>query len=122
MSEDSDRKIIESGGGILNDLATRIKLILRLMADSRVHPLFKLLPIGSLVYFIVPDLIPTPIDDVAIIWLGSYLFVELCPPDVVKEHLDALNQVVPGQWKEPEAEPDPLDEQIIEADYWEAEE
>jgi hypothetical protein len=39
----------------------------------------------------VPDIAPGPIDDAAIIWLATYLFVELCPPDVVQEHLEALN-------------------------------
>ena len=120
MSEKKDRNIIDARGGFLNDLVTRIKLIMRLMADPRVHPLYKLLPIGSLVYLVIPDLIPTPIDDVAIIWLGSYLFVELCPPDVVKEHLDAINQVVPGQWRDNEAEAE--SGQVIDADYWEVEE
>jgi hypothetical protein len=30
------------------------------------------------------------LDDAAILWLGSYLFVELCPQDVVQEHVKAL--------------------------------
>ena len=52
--------------------------------------LYKLLPIGSLVYLVIPDIVPGPIDDAALIWLAMYLFVELCPPDVVQEHLDEL--------------------------------
>jgi hypothetical protein len=126
MSEDKERNIIDSGGGIFADLVTRIKLIMRLMADPRVHPLFKLLPIGSLLYLIIPDLIPTPIDDVAIIWLGSYLFVELCPPEVVKEHLDAINQVVPGQWRDVQSgsknNHSTEKDQVIDVDYWEPDE
>jgi hypothetical protein len=39
---------------------------------------------------VLPDIAPGPIDDAAVIWLATYLFVELCPPDVVQEHLDAL--------------------------------
>jgi uncharacterized membrane protein YkvA (DUF1232 family) len=69
----------------------RLKLILRLLADNRVNPMLKLLPIGSIVYLVVPDLVPGPIDDAAVIWLATYLFVELCPPEVVQEHLEALN-------------------------------
>jgi hypothetical protein len=98
MKEDKDHKIIAAKGGIFNDLAMRIKLVLRLIADPRVNPLLKLLPIGSVLYFILPDLAPGPIDDVAVIWLGSYLFVELCPPEIVQEHMQALQQVVPGEW------------------------
>ena len=41
-------------------------------------------------YLVLPDIVPGPIDDAAVIWLATYLFVELCPPDVVQEHLDAL--------------------------------
>jgi hypothetical protein len=91
MPENSNRKITFSqGGSFFQDLGLRIKLIIRLMGDSRVSPLVKLLPIGSLLYFVVPDIAPGPIDDAAVIWLATYLFVELCPPDVVQEHMDAL--------------------------------
>ncbi len=56
-----------------------------------------------------------PIDDVAVIWLGSYLFVELCPPDVVKEHTDALRLELGGERREPDT---PGDE-VIEGEFWE---
>ncbi len=94
MADKTNRKItFPQGDGFLQGLILRIKLILRLMADPRVNPLLKLLPIGALVYWISPiDFLPVnPIDDGLIIWLGTYLFVEMCPPDVVQEHLDALN-------------------------------
>jgi len=92
MSDKPNRKIsLPHGGGFFSDITLRIKLILRLMADGRVNPLLKILPIGSLVYLIMPDVAPGPIDDAALIWLATYLFVELCPPAVVQEHLEALN-------------------------------
>jgi len=92
MSEKSNRKImLPQGGGFFQDLTLRLKLIMRLLGDGRVNPLLKLLPIGSLVYLVVPDIAPGPIDDAAVIWLATYLFVELCPPGVVQEHLEALN-------------------------------
>ena len=115
MSEQKDRKIIPSNGGIFNDLATRIKLVIRLIGDPRVNPLLKLLPFGSLLYFIIPDLAIGPIDDVAVVWLGSYLFVELCPAEIVQEHKDALAQMIPGNWNEPKG---PEDE-VIEGEFWE---
>ena len=102
MSQDKDRRIIDPKSGIFNDLATRVKLILRLIADPRVSPFLKLLPIGSVLYFLIPDIAPGPIDDVAVIWLGTYLFIEMCPPEVVQEHMDALKRVVPGEWREPD--------------------
>jgi hypothetical protein len=114
QKENKPRKIIPStGGGIVYDLTMRIKLIWRLLGDKRVNPLLKLLPIGSLVYLIFPDIAPGPIDDAAILWLGAYLFVELCPPDVVQEHMNALNQVVPGEWYDPKEQ----EEDIVEGEY-----
>ncbi len=103
MSEKPNRKIVlPQGGGFFNDITLRIKLLLRLVGDGRVNPLLKLLPIGSLVYLVVPDIAPGPIDDAAVIWLATYLFVELCPPAVVQEHLEALKatRLVMDSYKE----------------------
>ncbi len=92
MADKTNRKIVlPQNRGFFQDLTLRIKLILRLLGDGRVNPLLKLLPIGSLIYLVVPDIVPGPIDDAAVIWLATYLFVELCPPNVVQEHLEALN-------------------------------
>jgi hypothetical protein len=116
MPENRDHKITPSkGGGVFQDLSMRIKLIMRLMGDSRVSPFLKLLPIGSLLYLIIPDIAPGPLDDAAIIWLGTYLFVELCPPEVVQEHTEALTKVVPGEWREPVDG----EEEIVDAEFWE---
>jgi hypothetical protein len=30
------------------------------------------------------------VDDAALLWLGSYVFTELCPPAVVAEHMKEL--------------------------------
>lgn len=115
MTEDKLRKIVSARGGVVNDLTLRIKLILRLMADPRVNPLLKILPVASLVYLIFPDLVPGPIDDAIVIWLGSSLFVELCPQQVVQEHMNTLKQVISGEWRDAQ----PGDEDVIDADYWE---
>jgi hypothetical protein len=101
MPDNQPHPIENPKGGLIPDLVLRAKLIMRLMGDSRVNPLIKLLPLGSLIYFIIPDIAPGPIDDAAILWLGTYLFVELCPPHVVQEHLADLNSVLPGQWADP---------------------
>jgi len=100
MSEQKGRKITFPKGGMLEDVTLRIKLILRLMGDSRVNIFLKALPVVSLIYLVFPDLVLGPIDDMAIIWLGAYLFVELCPPDVVQEHINALKKMVPGEWRD----------------------
>jgi hypothetical protein len=106
MTEDKDSEIVPPSGGVFGELWLRVRLIGRLMADGRVSPLIKLLPVGSLFYFLFPDLAPGPIDDMAVMWLGAYLFVELCPPDVVQEHMEAMRQVLPGEWRDaPVSEP-----------------
>jgi uncharacterized membrane protein YkvA (DUF1232 family) len=107
--------MIPPQGGMLHDLAKRIKLILRLMGDSRVNLFLKLLPLASLGYLIWPiDLIPGialpvigALDDAAVLWFGVYLFVELCPPEVVEEHMRSLSSnadIVEGDDEVVEAE------------------
>lgn len=86
----NSRDISQRSSNFFNDLVDRFRLISRLMMDSRVNPLIKILPIGTLAYAIWPVDFPTPIDDVFVIWLGTTLFVQLCPPDVVEEHMRAL--------------------------------
>ncbi len=89
--------MVAPSGGVLREFVIRLKLIARLMADSRVNFLLKLLPVATLAYLIWPlDLamaIPgiAALDDIAIVSLGNYLFVELCPPNVVNEHMKSLS-------------------------------
>ena len=122
MSEKPNRKItLSQNGGFFQDVSLRIKLILRLLGDSRVSPLLKVLPIGSLVYLLMPDIAPGPIDDAAVIWLATYLFVELCPPNVVQEHLEALNATrkVMDSYQEtsqPDMHGEVIDGEIVESD------
>lgn len=105
MSDETPRQLVPRNGGFFDQLGLRIKLILRLMKDRRVNLLLKLLPIGSLLYLLIPDLAPGPIDDAAIIWIGAYLFVELCPPEIVAEHRRELELVVEGEWRDLDDEP-----------------
>jgi uncharacterized membrane protein YkvA (DUF1232 family) len=98
-----------------------------LLGDKRVNPFIKLLPIGTILYFIIPDLIIGPIDDALIVWLGTYFFIELCPQDVVQEHRDALQ----NKRKEPKVKventevetPDVQtpENQIEDAEFWDKE-
>lgn len=98
MDKKTDGNIIPSQGNLFRDFALRSRLILRLMADGRVNFLLKLLPVGALAYLISPvDFIPAAVapiigtaDDIAIVWMGLYLFIEMCPPNVVREHLKTL--------------------------------
>jgi uncharacterized membrane protein YkvA (DUF1232 family) len=111
--------MISSKGGMLRDLVLRLKLIVRLMGDKRVNPFLKLIPIGSLIYLISPiDLISgipgvSALDDVALVSLGAYLFIEFCPPEVVQEHMQKLTSnmdIVEGDNDIVEAEAVDLDD------------
>jgi len=112
--------VVSSGGGVIRDLVLRLKLIVRLMGDRRVNPFVKLLPIASLAYLIFPfDLISvipgvSALDDVALVSLGAYLFIEFCPPDVVQEHMQQLTSnmdTVTGQDDVIDAETEDLDDE-----------
>ena len=86
--------IVPQEGGVVKNVLNQLKLIFRLMGDSRVNIFAKLIPIGALIYLVSPDPIMIPIigvvDDAALLWLGSYVFTELCPPAVVAEHMKEL--------------------------------
>ena len=98
MTERKSGKVVIPQGGMMRDVVKRLKLVARLMGDSRVNVFLKALPIASVAYLVFPfDLAPGVVfpiigalDDAAILWLGSNLFVELCPDDVVKEHMQAI--------------------------------
>jgi len=96
MTEKRNSNItVSRDGGMIRDILNKLRLIFRLMGDSRVNLLAKLIPIGTLIYLISPvDAVSIPIigavDDAAVLWLGSYIFMELCPPDVVAEHIKEL--------------------------------
>lgn len=95
-----NKLLIPPQGGMLKEFVARLKLIARLMGDRRVNILLKTLPLASVAYLFMPaDLIPivpviSALDDAAVLWIGSTLFVELCPPAVVQEHMKDLTSNV----------------------------
>jgi len=105
--------------GFFGGLANQFKLVMRLMGDRRVSPFLKLIPAVSVLYFFFPDLAPGPIDDALIIWLTTYLFVELCPPDVVEEHRKQIEGTLAGSWRDaPDKQENKIDEgDIIDGEF-----
>jgi uncharacterized membrane protein YkvA (DUF1232 family) len=82
---------------MLTHLPSFMKLFSRLLKDPRVSVSPKLLLAGVLAYVIVPtDLLPDflvgvgQLDDLAVILGGLKLFLNLCPQEVVQEHLRAI--------------------------------
>jgi len=96
MANKKSNKITVSQGGVLRNVVLQTKLILRLLGDRRVSFWTKLIPFGTLIYLVSPvDIIMgipgiSALDDAAIVWFGSNLFIELCPKDVVQEHMSDL--------------------------------
>jgi uncharacterized membrane protein YkvA (DUF1232 family) len=91
----SNLVVTQQQGGVVRNVLNQLKLIFRLMGDSRVSIFAKLIPVGALIYLVSPvDAISIPfigaVDDAALLWLGSYVFTELCPPAVVAEHMKEL--------------------------------
>ena len=112
------RPKLTSDSNFFTTIADEIRLVLRLMADRRVNPLLKLLPIGTVLYFFIPDLILGPIDDALVLGIGTYLFIELCPPHIVEEHRQALKNVVDSTLKDVENDRIPLyEDEIIEGEF-----
>lgn len=68
-------------------IGNQIRLVWKLFKDPRVPLILKSLPVGALVYHLIPtDLMPgVVLDDAVVWWIGLKLFVELAPPDVVRE-------------------------------------
>lgn len=117
MPSQNPKKLTPPSGGAFQSLALRIKLILRLIADPRVNLLLKLLPVGSIAYLFIPDLVIGPLDDAAVVWLGFTLFVELCPPEVVEEHMLALRATIKGPFTDPPAAKSPREDEVIEGEF-----
>lgn len=104
--------------GFVRELILQIKLSYRLMTDKRVNPFLKILPIASVIYLFVPfDLAPIfPVDDVAIVSLGFYSFIEFCPKNVVEEHLRDLRGVSQSTAMEVTPTEDVIDAEFQELD------
>ena len=84
----------------IGEVLLHLKLIYALINNRRVNPFLKLLPLAGIIYLIYPfDLIPmllgvSAIDDIAVMWFFQYMFVELCPPNVVQEVRSTLIGVI----------------------------
>ncbi len=78
--------------GVIRSFGDQVKLLSRLMQDSRISLFLKALPFGSFVYFVSPFDFPTPIDDIGVIWFFVNLFFELCPAEIVQEHQVAIEK------------------------------
>lgn len=79
---------------ILAHLPDFARLYWSLFRDRRVSILAKALLVSALAYLVwpadlVPDFVPFvgEVDDLAVVLSGLWLFVRLCPPEVVRERV-----------------------------------
>jgi uncharacterized membrane protein YkvA (DUF1232 family) len=107
--------------GLLASIVRRLALVWRLFTDERVSWGVKMIPVLTALYVLSPvDLLPEMvagpvggIDDLAAVLLGLNLFIELSPPEIVREHLRQLGTQA-GGWRV-------TDEQADEGDVVEGE-
>lgn len=97
--------------GLMAEILKQGRLILRLLGDRRVPVWPKLIIPATIAYIFSPiDLLSDPIlglgqlDDAAILLIGLKLFVELCPTDIVREHVESLASVIDGSYRVVEEE------------------
>jgi len=104
------------------DMVRQGRLAWRLFWDQRVPSWSKVIPPAVLTYVISPidiisDIPPmglNQLDDIAILLLGIKLFIEIAPPDVVREHLLDLGVHI-QEWRVEEEEGEsPV---VIEGEY-----
>lgn len=93
-----ERRSIPSGGaGAVTQFLRTVRLVWRLLLDSRVPVLPKLVVLAAVIYVLSPiDLIPDVIlglgqlDDLGVLLFAVGLFLQLCPRAVVEEHRRAI--------------------------------
>ena len=117
---DPERQIKPLNLGILTEVIRQARLAWRLLFDPRVPLWVKTIVPASLIYLIspvdfVPDVIPGlgQLDDLAVVVVGVKLFIELCPPEIVREHLQEL--LGESSWR---VEPGPpVSPPVVDAPY-----
>ena len=98
MSKAAPPSDLQGTLGFAGGLVKQGRLVWRLLHDGRVPGWIKLIPFAGLVYLLSPiDLVPDlmlpglgQLDDLVVILLSLKLFVDLCPPGIVKKYLDEL--------------------------------
>jgi uncharacterized membrane protein YkvA (DUF1232 family) len=119
-NQQGNKLIPNPNSGLLNTFVRYLKLIWLLLQDKRVNIFLKILPVAALVYLVSPlDFISGmtfpvigALDDAAILWVGTSLFIGLCPEDVVEEHKRSLEKVISATWSDPVG----MDEDIVDVE------
>lgn len=110
MSNPNERQVTPTNIGFLAGLVRQARLTWRLLTDNRVPLWLKGIIPATLLYVIspvdlLPDVVPVlgQMDDLAVVAVGLKLFIDLCPPAIVQEHLKALIQETGWKVEKPES-------------------
>ena len=89
---------------VLAYLPQFVRLYWRLFRDRRVSVLAKALLVLTIAYVVwpfdvIPDVLPFigEVDDIAVVLSGLWLFIRLCPPDVVLERVREISGASPRE-------------------------
>jgi uncharacterized membrane protein YkvA (DUF1232 family) len=111
MSQERKPVISAERVGALAQALRTLRLVWRLLRDSRVPIFPKLIILAAAIYVVSPvDLIPDLIlglgqlDDLGIAMLAIALFIELCPRAIVDEHRRAIAAEAGEPSKPPDGE------------------
>jgi uncharacterized membrane protein YkvA (DUF1232 family) len=92
-------------------LVKNVRLAWRLLRDPMVPAWTKLIPLGALLYVVLPtDLIPDvlfgfgQLDDLGVLLLALRMFISMSPAQVVQRHLAAMS-AVDGSYRVVDEEP-----------------
>lgn len=92
-------------------LVKNVRLAWRLLRDPLVPTWTKLIPLGAILYVLLPtDLVPDiffgfgQLDDLGVLLLALRTFIHLCPAQVVQRHLAAMSSI-DGSYRVVEEEP-----------------
>lgn len=90
----------KTGVGAVTGLARNARLIWRLLRDRRVPIWTKAIVPAALIYLVAPiDLLPDAVlglgqlDDLSILLMGFKFFTDLCPREIVQEHLTEMGSI-----------------------------
>ena len=97
MGPNRVRPDAKEAASLLSEVVREARLIWYLLTDGRVSSWVKMIPLATLLYILSPlDLLPDPIlglgqlDDLGALMLGVKLFKEMCPREIVREHLERM--------------------------------
>jgi len=114
MGRNRARPDAKEAANLLSQVLREARLTWYLLTDGRVSSWVKMIPLATLLYILSPiDLLPDPIlglgqlDDLAALILGVKLFIEMCPREIVREHLERMTSMA-GSYHVVEEERAPL--------------